>query len=695
VETDSWDDGDEQSRIAGRSSFFSQSQSSGSEGCIFCSESASRYPSNFINYSASAVLVDDESSASSSSSGRLSILSDSTNFIMSSKSKSDKSKKSRKKNTSISSTALNLSPVVEAGEDDDVDNRNNNYYYHRRRLGDDDRGWVQRQSSSSGGGMLLGPLPFSTDSDGTQQQQQQPHSHSPSSTTYAHATTNNDHDSNMMSSTVVVRSLPPSSGMMYCQNIIAEEDTIIQTEERDLDASSGRGRYYNTNSSSSTHNTNSHHNHFPLKNFEEADLLQRAIERRAYLHDRIVAMEAAKSKLDEGGNASSSGQFRMEYHPRGESGESFPTNAILYPTPPLQVVDDDRQQSTITSATIRRGQRQRQSPLHQLEETSVQPETSSRYQSTSMRHPPPTVDTQSPGERTMDDPSDYNQKNRHLPFDEDGDDSSGGGDGEGMETLDTNIPRRRMSDHRHHHQRMTEISERIKKEALEFMSYESSYAEQREKLAQQLEGVRRSKYLDGGSEHNSMNGSSASVDEVGSDHEDDENDFNDQISSSPIGSRSRSSRNQGLANELPMAGQQQQQRSSPSKVDSAATIDSSAWSGSGKNPTPQQLSRYSNMVRLGIPDVAVIRSMERDGMSNSQSILESLKEEHGIPLSSSSATDIMSESSSSVDMPYVRQSSLVSKSSSSNDITSPEEGGDGKEDGKQVATPLRDDPHYR
>jgi len=78
-------------------------------------------------------------------------------------------------------------------------------------------------------------------------------------------------------------------------------------------------------------------------------------------------------------------------------------------------------------------------------------------------------------------------------------------------------------------------------------------------------------------------------------------------------------------------------RKTPDSVKSpGATIDSSAR-GDGE-PTPQQLSRYSNMVRLGIPDVAVLQSMERDRVSNTQSILQSLKEKH-VPAAAKSKED--------------------------------------------------------
>ena len=592
--------------------------------------------------------------------------------IMSSKSKqSDKkssSKKSRKK--TAASTTLNLSPVVEVGEDDDniiIDN--NNYYHHRRRqLG-------ERRN------LGVGPLPFSSDDDGIKQQ--------PSNRSYRYRldATTNDHN---LPSSAVMSSPPPSPGMIYCQNIIIADDT--QTERLNVDVA--------TDSSAGDLDS-----HFPLTSFEEADLLQRAIERRAYLHDKIVAMEAAKAHLvGEGGNTSSS-QRRWENHnnnyPRRKSQSVVvPAEIIQYPTSPQQGEDDGRQQTSST----RQHQRQLSHPQRE-EETAKRLETSIRYQSTSMRHPPPTAtDIQSSRVRVMDDRLGYNLQNKYRSFDEVCEDSSGGGGrGEGNETRNdtnnnvarsgTNTPKRRMSKN-HHHQRMTEISERIKKEALEFMSYESSYAERKDRLSQQLDGARQSK--EGSSSDNDHSGIYDSSehdtnglldnDKMGSDHADDENDI---PASTLTNGRYHTF---GPAHDSPMiAGKQQ--RSSPSKVDSAATIDSSAWSGG--HPTTHQLSRYSNMVRLGIPDAAVIRSMERDGMSNSQSLLQSLKEEYRIPLHSSTSDTL--ESSSSFVIQYVRQSSLASNSIGSTDFNSSSvcEADDGNQDGKRELTPLRDDPKYR
>ena len=51
-----------------------------------------------------------------------------------------------------------------------------------------------------------------------------------------------------------------------------------------------------------------------------------------------------------------------------------------------------------------------------------------------------------------------------------------------------------------------------------------------------------------------------------------------------------------------------------------------------QGPTSHQLARYANMVKLGIPELAILRSMERDGIDTPQGkvILERLKNETGI-----------------------------------------------------------------
>ena len=100
------------------------------------------------------------------------------------------------------------------------------------------------------------------------------------------------------------------------------------------------------------------------------------------------------------------------------------------------------------------------------------------------------------------------------------------------------------------------------------------------------------------------------------------------------------------------------------KVDSAASINPSSWGGNSRSgrhsngtnsvgnsddsnggaagrrddkeeiagATSQQIGRYSTMIRLGIPDVAVLRSTERDGIEDPQGVLRSLKEKQtGIP----------------------------------------------------------------
>lgn len=143
------------------------------------------------------------------------------------------------------------------------------------------------------------------------------------------------------------------------------------------------------------------------------------------------------------------------------------------------------------------------------------------------------------------------------------------------------LPNRRASVERTN-ERMDLISEKIKQEALEFLNFESTHAPHDE------DGANCSNLTDEDGE--ASNGTrDPSDDDAGVD---------------PPGLHQGS------------ASAQQQELS----VDQEATL--------------QQLTRYSNMVRLGIPDLAVLRSMERDGIETSRGkrLLESLKDKGASPI---------------------------------------------------------------
>ena len=121
-----------------------------------------------------------------------------------------------------------------------------------------------------------------------------------------------------------------------------------------------------------------------------------------------------------------------------------------------------------------------------------------------------------------------------------------------------------------------------------------------------------------------------------------------------------------------------------------APIDTSAWDDDG-DQTPQQLSRYSNRVRLGIPDVAVLRSMERDGIVDMDKILQSLKSSLLLGLPPAALLSAGSSSTSRIEGVNIPQDDY----NSSNTISSL----DGshcysRKDGRKAPL-LGDDPNYR
>ena len=276
----------------------------------------------------------------------------------------------------------------------------------------------------------------------------------------------------------------------YVQRVIAnaDNDTYVTPLPR---ADSGRDFFPSDNdidgsSRRSSRSANSG-NLLPLPGFGEVDLLQRAIERRALLHDRIVKMEAASAEL-----------AREEDARMSESG--------------------------LKKKTSREGRVHKSSSLKKTGSSSTTPDRSR--------------------ERTK-------SKLRASTEEED---------------------------------RMDQISERIKAEALEFLSFESKCVPGEDEQSNLTEEGEESNATKEGSEDEGM----------------------DPPEDSHAPSRQQQQSHQ----------QQQQQY----------------FEESMQGPTPQQLARYSNMVRLGIPDMAVLRSMERDGIATLQSknILESLKNQHEV-----------------------------------------------------------------
>lgn len=123
------------------------------------------------------------------------------------------------------------------------------------------------------------------------------------------------------------------------------------------------------------------------------------------------------------------------------------------------------------------------------------------------------------------------------------------------------------------HDRMNQISKRIKAEALEFLNY---------------------------------------------DHATDE--ASDNVTDDASNSTKDPSENEGIdpPEEKYTSSQQRQNKKGGSSID--------------EGPTSHQLARYANMVKLGIPESAILRSMERDGIDTSRGnvILERFKNQTGI-----------------------------------------------------------------
>ena len=268
-----------------------------------------------------------------------------------------------------------------------------------------------------------------------------------------------------------------------------------------------------------------------------------------------------------------------------------------------------------------------------------------------------------------------------------------------------------------HHRRLNELSEQIKREAIEFMSYEPVYATEKgrspmgdrddrvgggraggvggfvvgedEDEVEDNDGMKegpRDKLSELRFPWNvpdNLDGtSSVLIDYVGSDDmvSDDDLDCIQEEEEDDL-----SSLNSVNRSPLKKGG------SSPDMNDSAASIDSSAWEDEVV-PTPHQFSRYSNMIRLGIPDVAVLRSMERDGVVDTESALLSLKKgKKGNAVSSTPSSMTMttgtagSLSSSKMDIPLDGR----------NEESLSREEHNGAEKERRRTLPLCDDPNYR
>lgn len=235
--------------------------------------------------------------------------------------------------------------------------------------------------------------------------------------------------------------------------------------------------------------------------------------------------------------------------------------------------------------------------------------------------------------------------------------------------------------------RMDALSERIKKEASEFMNYESKFAEQHlfDGDIETTDGKFAEQHLFDDEEIHQLDNDSADffVDandggngnnlEGGDDDDalfyDAKFEYGDMISDSDESNAQLST----LVEE--------ESQSSASDTLTIHSSDSNMDSALSGAPTPSQLSRYSNMVRLGIPDVAVIRSMERDEITNPALVLQSLKNDNNAQLGS--ATPSQSSSISPKRTVKEKSGNMTGRGNQPED-----------EWGESDERPLRDDPNY-
>ena len=240
--------------------------------------------------------------------------------------------------------------------------------------------------------------------------------------------------------------------------------------------------------------------------------------------------------------------------------------------------------------------------------------------------------------------------------------------------------------------RMDELSERIKKEASEFMNFESKFAEQHLFDGDEIHQLDDSdSFQDANDGENVFRRSSVDQfdDDSGGGDDDSFHDAHDNSSSDDDDDYElNDSQLSNIAEE--------ESQCSANEVISMHSTDSNMDSALTGAPTPQQLARYSNMVRLGIPDVAVLRSMERDEISNPRLVLESLKNDNngqqgsGTKSQTSSYTRSPRRTEKKIDSKLGGRGSQLSASSINNSdrLTSDEGGGESHEQ------PLCEDPNY-
>ena len=339
----------------------------------------------------------------------------------------------------------------------------------------------------------------------------------------------------------------------------------------------------------------------PLPGLDEADLLRRAMDRRAMLHERISAMEAARARLGssfEGDDADGNANENRNDDAGGGGGDD------------------------VDAPSLRGGKRERRRRM---------------------------------GQRTGTDDDEVDVVGgMGRPFDE-----GGGGGGGGIAPPD--LTRMGMDQH---DLRMNALSEQIKREALEFMGHESAYAGG---YVESPTVHHRDRVEEGGGiEEGVDDGVAGGVDDydgIVAGSGDVESELLEWLSTPPKSRRGSSGRSD------------------------SASIDSSAWT-MDDGTTPQQLSRFSNMVRLGIPDVAVLRSIERESVPHAESVLISIKKRNADTCMASTTTTADTAGSSSAGRGSIPQDCRNEKVPS-------RERHNGFEKIERAIPPLCDDPNYR
>ena len=422
------------------------------------------------------------------------------------------------------------------------------------------------------------------------------------------------------------------------------------------------------------------------KNSEEADLLQRAIERRAALQNRIVAMEAAKAELElrDCGSSVGSAGSSCNNSPKGHRRtNSNPNKRIRTPNRERGHNRHPSDEGNIPQ--------QREGFKKEIDSSGGDIIPDEGYKSTSMRHPPNSVKTTEYTNAadelfsSISNEAEQYASSSDIDIDREGDNAS-----PFDETSIDKPPRKeRMGEH---HARMNELSERIKREAIEFMNYKSSYVES------PPDEMERN-VVD---ENNFMNDTDDDENDVAHDNDfmnDDDDDrireegmvqhyVNELLSNSGGFSTEDDMELEGIAEED--EGEEDSYDSS-NIIDEgeeqpvAISIDSSAWDNG--QVTSQQSSRYSNMVRLGIPDVAILRSMERDGLNNTEEILQQLKDERNTPAAVGSSI-ISSDRQATPQRESTNRQASIERSATNNNSE------DTSDDDRRLTLPLSDDPNY-